>query len=79
MELLWAKHNYIQKNQMMGVGSGFGVSRCDEYIQLVKEGKAEEPDSMVYTEHESPCMPEPIKFSITEILMKSIRFCCRSN
>lgn len=44
-----------------------GVSRCDEFFNLVKEGKKQETDCTFYGEFESPGMPDTIEYSHTDI------------
>ena len=44
-----------------------GVSRCDEFINLVKEGKKQETDCPFYGVPESPGMPDTIEHPHTDI------------
>ncbi|MGA2122695.1 MAG: (Fe-S)-binding protein [Methanoregula sp.] len=51
-----------------------GVSRCDEFVILVKEGKKQETDCIFYNGREPPCAPDTIEHSFADIRGKAYDF-----
>jgi len=51
-----------------------GVSCCDEFLELVKEGKKQETDCPFYCGYETPCVPDTVMYTLTDIRGKAYDF-----